>query len=530
MPRMLSVYLPKFAAHLLMRRAQRQSTPTHAAKPRDAARTRDVGKECALASAHAFLLVVHRHSEQLVADCCPVAERAGVRVDMKLAHARSLLAKMSVIEAPYAPQQDAERLLTLARWAQRFSPRVAVDPPDGLLLDLSGGERLFGGPRRYVERIGNAIARLGFPVRLAAAPTIGCAWALARYGADSLALIDERCVPPALAMLPIAALRVDQKVISKLAEVGVECVGEVLRLPRDALAARFGTTLLTRVDQALGRVEEPLDALPPNRPCSVEHVFEAPVTRLEIVLHYARHALAQMLQIIREDGFGARRLDLTWQRLDDAPLHFAQHITHPSHDLAHWWRLLEPRLERANLGYGVEEIHLQASRLQRLHAAQATMWIEPARDAPDAAVLGALIDQLRDRLGETSVTVCEPAESHIPERAFRQVVVRDTTSISARRDGGIVIAARPTHLLPHPEPVQVMALVPDGPPVWMKWRGREMRLSAAAPAERIAFPWWWAARSDNAARDYYRVCDEHGRWLWIFRAQEDARWFVQGEW
>lgn len=476
------------------------------------------------------MLIAQRRSEQVVADCCTVAEQAGVHVDMKLAHARALLASLSVVEAPYTPERDAERLLALGRWLQRFSPRVAIDPPDGLLVDLSGGERLFGGARRYVERIGAALRRLGFPARLATAPTIGCAWALARYSTTALTMVNESQVSGALATLPLAALRIESKTITALAEIGVERVHELRRLPRDDLAARFGAALLTRIDQAIGDAEEPLAALPPNRPCTVEHIFEAPVTRWEIVEHYTRHVLKQMLHIIREDGFGARRLDLTWQRLDDTPLRFVQHITHPSHDVAHWWRLLQPRLERANLGYGVEEIHLQASRLHRLHAAQATMWIEPTRDAPDAAVLGAMIDQLRDRLGETSVAVCQPVESHIPEKAFAHVTVRDTATIAAKRDGGVVIATRPTRLLPKPESVQVMALVPDGPPVWMKWRGDSVRLRATRVAERIAFPWWWAARSDDAARDYYRACDEHGRWLWLFRAQEDARWFVQGEW
>ncbi len=126
------------------------------------------------------------------------------------------------------------------------------DTPDGLLLDITGEEHLFGSEHLLVTEIAGWFRRLGFFVRLAAASTIGAAWALARFGAHSLSRVEVEQLTEVLGALPLAALRVDAEILENLEQVGVTRIGEVLALTRESLRIRFGSDLLWRLDQAFG--------------------------------------------------------------------------------------------------------------------------------------------------------------------------------------------------------------------------------------------------------------------------------------
>ena len=104
----------------------------------------------------ALLLVGGGGGRQVVRRRCERAAAAGVRSGMSVAHARALLAKGAVRVELYAPHREAAALCAMAGWARRFSPIVATDPPDGLLLDITGCQRLFGGERRLVDTVAEA--------------------------------------------------------------------------------------------------------------------------------------------------------------------------------------------------------------------------------------------------------------------------------------------------------------------------------------------------------------------------------------
>ena len=137
----------------------------------------------------AVVLTMQSHNRQVVAACCELARQAGIRPDMTLAHARALLGGAPVHIGPLEPAGDRRRLDALAQWAmRRFSPLVQVDErcspgQGGLMMDITGCQRLFGGEENLLAQVAQAVGRLGFAVRVASADTIGCAWAVARYGA-----------------------------------------------------------------------------------------------------------------------------------------------------------------------------------------------------------------------------------------------------------------------------------------------------------------------------------------------------------
>src|SRR5205085_1213604 len=143
-----------------------------------------------------------------------------------------------------------------AEWCQRYTPLVALDPPDGILCDVSGCAHLMGGEARLRDDILARLQHWGFSARAALAGTIGAAWAAARFAdAEITASGREREL---IKLLPLAALRLGEETVTALARVGLKRVGDILDLPRAPLAARFGTELLRQLDRALGHEHEPL--------------------------------------------------------------------------------------------------------------------------------------------------------------------------------------------------------------------------------------------------------------------------------
>ncbi len=121
-------------------------------------------------------------------------------------------------------------------------------------------------------------------------------------------------------------------------------------------------------------------------------------------------------------------------------------------------------------------------------------------------------------------------ESHVPERVEGRV--------AALADHTLTVAPmtreRPIRLLAHPEEVHVLYAVPEGPPAQFIWRRQTHIVARYAGPERIA-PEWWKDRPGTRLRDYFKVEDQTGRRIWLYREGlhadgrgGDPRWFVHG--
>ena len=500
------------------------------------------------------MIVATSGNRQTIADCCARSAAAGVRRGMTLAHARALLQGDGEVSIePATPQRDAADLDRLAHWSMRFSPTVATDPPDGLLLDITGCQRLFRGEGRLVELLERDVRQLGLATRLAAAPTVGCARAVARFGESACTIVagNDADVRAALAPLPVAALRIDPDVLDALATIGIERIEHLFNLPRAALPSRFGADLLLRLDQALGQAIETIDPIRPVPPPTVQRVFDGPTTQLEAIQITVHKLIEQLQTLLQQRESGALRLDLHLSRIDAAPVHLTVALSRPSRDPRHLWSLLQPAVEKVDLGYGIEQIDLTATSSGPLPHEQAAVWAEV--EAADAQNLsrrcGQMLDRLTTRLGAKRVLWFDVVETHVPERVFvSRPVLESALPGRKRRQARITTAERPSLLLPRPEPIEVIAVSPDGPPSWVKWRGQSQRVVSSQGPERIAGQWWGGSdeatkrRSDEGragesrkpgdpgARDYFKVQDEQGRWLWVYRQLESGRWFMHGQW
>lgn len=480
----------------------------------------------------AILLVGTVSQRRVVMACSESASRAGVAPGMTLAHARALVKGAEPHVEAHDGIADHHAMVRLAMWAHRFSPLVAPDPPDGLMMDVTGCERVFRGERRLLRIAVAGLERLGIRARGAIAPTFGCAWAVARYGEGAGVIVADGKIREAMEPLPIAALRIEDEVAGAMREIGIERVGELMAIDRAGVGARFGRQVLHRLDQAMGEAMEMIEPVRPLLPPTVERIFDGATTRTDAIERATVELIDELVPILEERGSGARVLRLELGRVDSVPVEMDVTLSRPSRDARHLWTLLRPSVERANLGFGVERVTLTAARTGRVHHTQSEHWNEARSVCADGADTAALIDLLSNRLGRGRVMRMRVHESHVPERSFGLSPALDVAgsrreSAPPRHIGWVMTGSRPACLLESPEPAEAIAMAPDAPPSRLRWRGREWAIDAGVGPERIAPEWW---RESVGTRDYYRVREAGGTWLWVYRDIATASWFVHGLW
>ena len=450
------------------------------------------------------------------------AAALGLFTGQKATDALALAPELTLADAD--PEADARALRALADWCARFSPAVAMDPPDGLFLDITGVDHLWGGEAAMMDDFVGRLAKDGLPVRAAVAGSPGAAWALAHFGQGRIVASDAEPLWP----LPVAALRLSPADATQIARLGLRSIGALAALPRDQLGRRFGPDVMRRLDQALGRGGEALAFRRPPNPWFARAAFAEPISVPEDLARACGDIVERLCARLEAEGRGARRFDLAFHRLDGAAEPLTVGLALPGRDPAAVTRLFLPLLERVDPGFGIDAVTLGAREVETRAPSQADLHAEQGgRES-----LAPLVDRLTNRLGETAVWRAEAFPSHAPERATR----RRPALSPPTNTGWDVARPRPLRLFPRPEPVEVVALVPDDPPVLFRWRGTAHRVRRAEGPERLGEEWWRRPfdRADpQKARDYYQVEDEAGARFWLFRvglydAAAPPKWWLHG--
>lgn len=457
---------------------------------------------------------------------------AGVQAGMMLADARTLCPSLAVV--PSDPAGDLAFLEDLALWAQRWGPWSALDPPDGLIVDITGVAHLFGGEPALAVDTRQAFERRRLAVRLAVAPTAGAAWALTHYGPEQAILPADDDAAERLAGLPVAALRLDDDVLLVLRRLGLKRIGDLGGVARKALSRRFrnmhapAANPLVRLDQLFGRVPEPL--LPATRQEAplVQRRLMEPFRHRDLLDQVVADLADDMARMLEGKGLGARRLELGLWKVDEGTVFRRLELGASSRDPAHIARLFASRLDDVDAGFGIEMVRLRAPWTESLALSQGDFEAAAERHGTS---LSACMDRLSVRLGTQAVRRPVPRASHVPERA-------QAWEGPLEPEKGIQeifeFHARPVKLLDRAERIAVLYATPDGLPRRFRWRGRVHEIARAEGPERIA-PEWWRERFSVRLRDYYRIEDGEGRRYWIYRdgIAGDGRggapeWFLQG--
>jgi protein ImuB len=479
------------------------------------------------------------------------AEAAGLRCGMTLADARAILPALAVAEAE--PDAEAELLAAITDWCRRFTPLAALDPPDGVLLDISGAAHLFGGERALLDEIVAALAAQGFCARAALAPNPALAWALPRFSDVSLVppQAPDDALKKLIADLPVAALRIEADIVAALAQAGLRRVGDLLMRPRAPIAARFGAGIVARLDALLGLRGDPLSPRFETPAYLVERRFAEGIARREDIEATIADLAHDLCALLERHGEGAREIDVSLFRVDGIVKHLTAGTSRPLREPKLLARLFRERIEAAgedglDTGYGFDVVRLAAIAVERALVPQSALAIgmREANESDHSADLADLVDRLGARLGLRRVLRLQPQDTHIPEFAVAAIPAaqrRVRSTAKPKRNEAFAFAAaspsllpaRPLRLFEHPEPIDVIAAVPDSPPVKFRWRRVMHDIAAIEGPERIA-PEWWKHEAAALTRDYFRAEDVFGQRFWLFReglyASETARprWFLHG--
>lgn len=460
----------------------------------------------------------------------------GVRVGQAFADARAALPVLA--SRPAEPHCDRVALLKLARWCGRYGPNRNVDGPDGIWIDITGVAHLYGGEERLLEDLSSRLTAFGLTARVGLADTLGAAHALARFAAPpALALPGE--TEASLAPLPVEALRLTPETVLLLKRLGLRRIGQLYRLPRAALQRRFRSSetaeaVLARLDQALGSKSEPCRPLAEPPALFVQRSWPDPLISAEALEAETVQLATELCGLLDARGLGARRICLSLYRADGTVADVSAGMSVPCREPEHLMALLKEKLGGLDAGFGVDVLVLAAERVERKGAHQVALG--PRFDGAARTDPALLVDRLTNRLGSARVSRLNARASHIPERAeVRTPALSERSHKQEVASPARSVPPRPPFLLTNPEPIRVIADIPEGPPARFTWRRVEHRVVRAQGPERLAPEWWREIAAEKSrTRDYYHIEDEAGAGYWVFREgfynSDDVppRWFVHG--
>lgn len=518
-------------------------------------------------------VVANQGNAQVLVSLSVSAGEAGLLPGQPLRDAQAMCPEL--ITRLQNPVAEAAFLKSLRRWAGKFSPWVAEDPPEGLMVDVTGCAHLFGGETGLVAEVEGDCAGLGLTVRAGIADTPGAAWALARYAGRAhsgrgrsgddidqearatrsraarrrhwekggpapqtvpMTASAARIAPiggtrTTIGALPVAALRLDDETVSDLVRLGLRRIDDLAGQPRAALARRFGAMLVRRLDQAMGVEPEPITPSKPPDHFAVRLTLPEPIGLEDDMLAALDRLLPRLTQTLENKGQGAREVRLEAQRVDEGTAVIEVGLARPSANPDRIRPLLAMKIGDIDAGFGIDRVRLVATRTEPIHAQQHRGHLDAAHDGAEKVIGGAplddLIGKLGARLGLESIIRLHPADSHIPEKTA--LVLGAAWSDPA--------GAWPAS--PGPRPVILwdpeIVTAPDVPdlPREFRWRRRDLSVVAAVGPERIA-PEWWLDEPNwrTGLRDYWRVTTDAGEVLWLYFAHGatmSAGWFCQGK-
>jgi protein ImuB len=468
-----------------------------------------------------FVLTVSDHGKIIISEANIAAQKSGIEKGMALADGKALIPSLKYLDDKKNP--SGKLLISIATYCIRFSPVVAVDHPDGLILDATGCAHLWGGEISYLQMIINRFKKMGYEIKAAMADTIGAAWAVCHFE-ESKMIIQNNDQKNAILQLPVAALRINEEKVELLNKLGLRQINDIITMPRKALRRRLGEQLIERIDQALGVKEEFI------QPVQIPPDYEERLPCLEpiITLTGIEIALTRLLETIcnrlKKEDKGLRSAMFTCYRVDDKIEKIEIGTNRASNSVDHLFKLFELKLQTIEPALGIELFTIEAFKVEELPAIQEKFWEDNI--GINDIKFSELMDRIAGKIGEANIHRYLPDEHYWPERSIRLASsINEKNTLPWKTE-----KPRPIELLNTPEHIEVTAPVPDYPPMIFRYKNKIHKIKKADGPERIEQEWWI---QEGEHRDYYSVEDEDGCRYWIFRlghytGDKRNQWFLHG--
>lgn len=503
-----------------------------------------------------------------VVACDAAAVANGLEPGLSLADARARIPALKAVAQDVAADQAF--LVHLAGIAYAFTPSVAFDAPDGLVLDVTGCAHLFGGEAELAVRLEKTLRKAGVSiVMLAIAPTPEMARALARFAAAEKGLRPARGTGPSrspsrgrpldpfivhdskhVRALSVAALEGEPEDIRALKRAGLKTIGDIASRPSILFSARFTPAFMQRLPRILGEEDRRITSLHPPPETALDHRCPEPLVTADAILPILGTLLAETVRLLDARGEGARLLEAAFFRTDGLIRRIRIETSRPLRDPAIALRLFQDRLDALadplDPGFGFDLIRLEVLRAEPWAPEQASL----DANAERAEEMARLVDRLGAIFGRERIMRLRAADTHLPERAQQLYPAADggrngeghgggnpghhMASYSSLSSPGDPIA-RPLHLFARPQPIEVElrswrswgqthgsdpTAASGDVMLRFRWRRVVHDITRAEGPERIAEEWWHQP-SGYGTRDYYRVETCDGRRFWMFRAHAD---------
>jgi protein ImuB len=469
----------------------------------------------------AFIFAEPDHGRLVVKAVTATARKYGINEGMTVADAKVITPDLHVFD--HKKGREVKLLNGLAEWCLRYTPLISLDPPDGLLLDITGCAHLRGGEREYLKDMIGRLKHIGYDIRPGIADTIGCAWGVARCAKNGL-IVPEGGHRNALMPLPPSALRLPTDLLLKLQNLGLDQISSFVHMPHSVLRRRFQKGLVLRLLQALGQEEEFLIPLKEPVPYTERLECLEPLQTREAIEIAASRLLDDLCKRLYGEGKGLRQAALLWFRIDGKKGQIAVGTSQGTNNAAHLFKLFSLKFDQVEPGMGIELFVIEASQTEPVNDKQSGLWA--GKPGPDSEEIAELVDRIVGRIGNEGIRRYLPSEHYWPER----VAEPGNHQADGKQAEWWSDRPRPIQLLDPPELIQAMALTPDYPPKLFKYKAERHLIVAADGPERIADEWWM---EPGEHRDYYIVEDEEGGRFWLFRSghydsEQPQQWYLHG--
>ncbi|HEU4806356.1 MAG TPA: DNA polymerase Y family protein, partial [Nitrobacter sp.] len=394
------------------------------------------------------------------------------------------------------------------------------------------------------------------------AGTPACARALTRHTHGQIVAPGEEL--EAVAPLPVFTLGTDDATTRGLRRAGLKTIGDVAARGRHEIAARFGAAFTALLEQVLGQGDAPINPRKPLPDFIVEKRFPEPIATDDAIAMTLASLARTLIAAMEKQGKGARRLEASFFRTDGAVRVIAVETGRPVTRGEIIDRLFRERLDALadplDPGFGFDLVRLSGVHTESVVQEQRDLDAH-VRDNDEVA---ALIDRIAARSGGHRVVVHLPQATHIPERAMLSLPAQRHLAAAMLAEWPARIESepplRPLRMFARPEPIEILADFPHGPPVGFRWRRHFHQLALVEGPERIAMEWWRDRRTvvleredacteqhplqdeatverrdpSNLTRDYFRVEDREGERFWLYREGvyrrevQTFRWFLHG--
>ncbi|KJY83475.1 nucleotidyltransferase [Vibrio galatheae] len=428
-----------------------------------------------------------------IVQCNDMAREQGVQVGMGLGSASTMCHQLQI--HPYDKKVEHTTLHNIAQWLYMVTSDICLFPPQGILLKVTNMLSLYGGLDAYWQRVTKHLAQLQLNYYYSSGFSPFSAMALSKANAALLTLEKEphlKVIEP----FPLAATELDSKMVEKLQRVGIDTLKELLEIPITELARRFDIDLVNYVGKLMGQFKHPIDFYhPPEQFESYQELLfdieniqwlEKPLIKLLTKLEW-------FLTLRNQVGY---ELELVLQQRDQEDASVRFYSASGDYLAVRWMTLCQLTMEALQLNAPVQGLTLRLIRSGELESTSADLF----RGFQGAQTELDLIGLLQAKLGKSKVRKVAHSRDPRPDKA---TLLCDPTLPMSMIEASQRL--RPNIVLPTPEPLQEKVSIIQGP-------------------ERFVTGWW---DGDEMTRDYFIARSDQGRWLWLFRNQ-DQQWFVHG--